>query len=317
MKTNTVKWIMILVAGLCASLTQAQTWYPVYVLDVRAYTLQVMGPSQSIAQTYAKNWEDRIDNDAYHISLRMPFPPDGGIPKPEIYPRDKVLINQVWHVLGDLPTALKTVATVPSLDTWKAIPDTDIDDATTVFPFMGFDFENMPLIVNYDHPSYTQIWRPYTFYYTNYRAYVWYVNAPSKTAAIAAAKAFWITNGVYKLKRPITSSEMMAWNMANQYVQEQAELGVKVAMPTTWRIAGNTITVPDLPRLPWMKLFKSTVINAPTYPTEVPDPTTGKTRLIGMVEPDTFEILASGPYGYYPPYPWRDLSFLPHRSWWR
>lgn len=316
MKRTLLRICMMLFAGLFAQLTMGQTWYPVYILDVKCYTLQVMGGSQAGATTYAALWEDRIDNTAFHISLTMPFPPATGIPKPERYPRDKVLINEVWHVLGDLPSALTGVAKVPTLAEWQAIPEGNIDDTIVFFPFTGFEYRNDPLIVNYDNPSYAPTWRPYTFYYNNYRAYVWYVQSTSKTAAIAAVKALWITNGVYKMKRPITQDEVFAWEFAKMQYDDAIKAGNPIPFPTTATVAGKIINVPDLPKLPWMKLFQSSVIKAPTYPTESLDSTGAKTS-IGMLEPDTFEKLVTGPYAYYPPYNWRDLTLLPARSWWR
>lgn len=160
-------------------------WYPIFVEKIDTARADIFAPSQAAALTTPA----------------------------QVTPTD-----HVWIVTSLKPDHRSPNFTIPTQAQWQQGVDVCPDSQHPEIQF-GDPCVLTSQLQGRDNPNYLPTWNLYRTYQISIVTFAYYYNATSLQKALDAAKAEWLTGGVYALGRPLTQTEMTRWTTGDPLLE--------------------------------------------------------------------------------------------------
>lgn len=191
---------MLNLVFLLTFITTPQDYKPVYVINDKCTAYDVWAKTYDGAATKLKT-----------LLATYPTLPAGPIPEgmdPDLYKltlSEDRSIYEVWYVSSVLPGDV-TKYTIPTYDQWNAC--TDKSESERVFMHQGYTPQTKVEQIGKEDVNFDGKYRLLRVYTHHVNVYVWYDNSANP---YDAARDYWITNGVYALKKPLIYDDIMTY----------------------------------------------------------------------------------------------------------
>lgn len=179
------------------------TSFLLFIVHAEVRAQIVWARTEGEAEVYAKNYLD---------SNRMNYTSNDGKAS-EFWDADKSLIRECWYVTSSMPTLFKKQnPVVPDKAKFDSLPDEVTKDDYELVAAMSTGYQSARQIntVGQKNPLWKPTWSVYRIYFIKYDVYAVYQDGLNQSAALAALKKRWITDGFYKLPNT-TFDQWMKW----------------------------------------------------------------------------------------------------------